>query len=249
MAWMGKLSSFTVEGSEGRASRAGEHSAGGALHGAFLLPTRSERLPARRSRLPARTHLSAAPAGAPACGWRRRTCGRGPRCIGRASPRVPEASPARWAPKPCHWLSCPRTRQSGPARHPARSAIPGGGGEAWVSRPPWLPSGLLCGRHPSLPHSPLQVAECAGLRGQIKGPGAGAPYEEHQGPLRAVSPRSCLCPVLRTLPSSGAQWGESLRHPGKGRAGPGLRCYTSLAPALGAQAEPDVLGWGHLALN
>lgn len=28
-----------------------------------------------------------------------------------------------------------------------------------------------------------------------------------------------------------------------------LRCYTSLAPALGAQAEPDVLGWGHLALN
>lgn len=178
MAWMGKLSSLTVVGSEeGRAGPVNTVQAG-ALNGAFLLPSALNAClyagPTCHS-----THLSAALAGAPAYGWRHLTCGRGPRCIGRASPRVPEAFPVQWALKPCHWLSCPRTRQSGLARYPARSAIPGGGGEAWISCPPWLPSGLLYGRHPSVPHSPLQLLSAMGCRGQIKGHGAGTPYEEH----------------------------------------------------------------------
>lgn len=66
---------------------------------------------------------------------------------------------------------------------------------------------------------------------------------ELSGP--ALASAQCSGPRL----PRGHSEGGSLHHPGKGRAGPGLRCHTTLAPALGAQAEPDVLGWGHLGLN
>lgn len=99
-----------------------------------------------------------------------------------------------------------------------------------------------------IPHCRLLSA--LGCRGQIKGDGAGTPYEEHPGSSES-SQSQLLPPPSAQDPAFllGTVRGDSLHYPGQGRAGPGLRCYTSLAPALGAQAEPDVLGWGHLALN
>lgn len=191
------------------------------------------------------THLSAVPVVAPVCGWQRLTCGRGLRCTGRASPHVPEASPAQWARRPCHWSGCPRTHQSGLARHLARSVTP----EVGV-RSVWAPS-------LPAPHPPYRLLGVPSWGGELPGRlGPGLPCAQSwrlpstwRREEQAWGLEMHLSPALPRGPQ-GALDQPSCRLPADTQPWPGTK-HTFSSPSLG-MAFPGVLEsswpWGLLTL-